>query len=207
MIELNDITFGYQDREQVLDNFQFQMREGERIGLVGPNGRGKTTIFKIIMGLLKPQNGEVIIFDKKRQTKEDFLDVRERVGYLFQDSDNQLFCPTVEEDIAFGPLNLGKSREEALVIVQKTLELVGMEGYEKKTTFNLSQGEKKIISFAGVLAMKPELLLLDEPFASLDKEAVEMIISILNKISQPFIIVSHNQELLERVITRYHHMG
>lgn len=206
MIELNKITFNYFDGTRVLEDFNFEINLGERIGLVGHNGCGKTTVFKIIMGLLQPQKGEVIIFNKERQTKKDFLEVREKVGYLFQDSDNQLFCPTVEEDIAFGPLNLGKDKQEAIDIVHETLKLVGMEGYEKKVTYNLSQGEKKIISFAAVLAMEPEVLLLDEPFASLDEDAVERMIDILNRISQSFVLVSHNKELLNQVINKSFYM-
>lgn len=206
MIELKKVNFNYNDGTRVLKNFNFKLKEKERIGLIGPNGSGKTTVFKIIMGLLNPQQGDIIIFSKKRQQKEDFLEVRERVGYLFQDSDNQLFCPTVEEDIAFGPLNLGKSKQRALEIVRDTLELVEMNGFEKRVTYNLSQGEKKIISFAAVLAMEPEVLLLDEPFASLDEEAIERMVNILNRISQPYIIVSHNNDLLNTVINKSYHM-
>lgn len=206
MIELKNISFKYPDGTHVLENFNLEIKENERIGLVGPNGSGKTTIFKIITGLLRPQQGKTIIFNKKRKTKEDFVEIRGRVGYLFQDSDNQLFCPTVEEDIAFGPLNLGKSKQEVRETVYDSLKLVGMEGFEKKITYNLSQGEKKIISFAAVLAMEPEVLLLDEPFASLDEDTVERMLNILNKISQSYIVVSHNKELLTEVTDDFHYL-
>ena len=206
MIKLKNISFSYADGTKVLSNFNFTISNKDRIGLIGPNGSGKTTVFKIIMGLLKPQQGDIVIFNKKRKNNKDFIEVRERVGYLFQDSDNQLFCPTVEEDIAFGPLNLGKSREEVVRIVRETLELVGMRGFEKKVTYNLSQGEKKIISFAAVLAMKPEVLLLDEPFASLDENTVVRMVDVLKMISQPYLIVSHNNELLNSVINKSYKM-
>lgn len=154
------------------------------------------------MGLIKAQKGKLHIFGKERKKEKDFLEVRERVGYLFQDSDNQLFCPTVEEDIAFGPINLGKSRSQAKKIVEEKLKLVEMEGFEKKASYNLSQGQKKIIAFASVLAMEPELLLLDEPFASLDKESAARMVYILKKISQPFVLVSHNDKLSQKVIDK-----
>lgn len=202
MLELKNISFSYGKQKELLHNFNFRLSAGERIGLIGPNGSGKTTIFKIIMGLLQPQAGEIIIFSQPRKNKQDFLEVRQNIGYLFQDPDNQLFCPTVVEDIAFGPLNLGKTKQEALSIADTKLQLVGMAGYQNKITYNLSQGEKKIISFAAVLAMEPRLLLLDEPFASLDNITVERMIAILNTIQQPYLIVSHNKNLLEKVIDK-----
>lgn len=202
MIKLEKITFEYEAGSRVLADFNFEIKAGERIALIGDNGAGKTTIFKLIMGLVKTKKGKIKIFGKERKKEADFLEVREKIGYLFQDSDNQLFCPTVEEDIAFGPINLGRSQKEAKKIVKEKLQLVGMEGFEKKVTYNLSQGQKKIISFAAVLAMEPELLLLDEPFASLDQKTVDRMICILNEISQPFVIVSHNQNLLEHVINK-----
>ena len=202
MLHLDRVSFDYEDENNVLNDFNLTLRYGDRLGLIGPNGSGKTTLFKIIMGLLKPKSGRVIIFGEDRIEQNDFQEVRERVGYLFQDPDNQLFSPTVEEDIAFGPLNLGKSKEEAFELVQNKLELVGMEDYQKKVTYNLSKGEKKLISFAAVMAMEPEILLLDEPFASLDEKAVKRMKYILNEISQPFIIVSHNNELLDSVINK-----
>lgn len=202
MIKLKNIYFEYEAGNRVLEGFDFEIGNGERTALKGPNGAGKTTVFKLIMGLIKPQAGRLSIFGKERKKEEDFLEVRERVGYLFQDSDNQLFCPTVEEDIAFGPINLGKSRKEAEQIVKEKLKLVGMEGFEKKASYNLSQGQKKIIAFASVLAMEPEILLLDEPFASLDQESAARMVYILKKISQPFVIVSHNDELLQKVINK-----
>ncbi|PTX16010.1 cobalt/nickel transport system ATP-binding protein [Halanaerobium congolense] len=202
MIKLENIYFEYEDGNKVLEAFDFEIKAGERIALKGSNGAGKTTVFKLIMGLIKAQKGKLHIFGKERKKEKDFLEVRERVGYLFQDSDNQLFCPTVEEDIAFGPINLGKSRSQAKKIVEEKLKLVEMEGFEKKASYNLSQGQKKIIAFASVLAMEPELLLLDEPFASLDKESAARMVYILKKISQPFVLVSHNDKLSQKVIDK-----
>lgn len=202
MIKLENIYFEYENGNKVLEAFDFEIKAGERIALKGSNGAGKTTVFKLIMGLIKAQKGKLHIFGRERKKEKDFLEVRERVGYLFQDSDNQLFCPTVEEDIAFGPINLGKSRSQAKKIVKEKLKLVEMEGFEKKASYNLSQGQKKIIAFASVLAMEPELLLLDEPFASLDRESAARMVYILKKISQPFVLVSHNDKLSQKVIDK-----
>jgi cobalt/nickel transport system ATP-binding protein len=199
MIKVKNLAFSYEKDNCLLKNFNFSLKKGDRIALIGDNGCGKTTFFKLIMGLLKPDAGQIKIFGQKREKEEDFVEIRERIGYLFQDSDNQLFSPTVEEDIAFGPINLGKSKAEAKAIVAEKLALVKMEGFEKKVTYNLSQGQKKIIAFAAVLAMEPDILLLDEPFASLDKQSVKRMIKILNKIPQSFIIVSHNNVLLDQV--------
>ncbi|MGM0547717.1 MAG: energy-coupling factor ABC transporter ATP-binding protein [Bacillota bacterium] len=199
MIKVKNLAFSYEKNDCILEDFNFSLKKGDRIALIGDNGCGKTTFFKLIMGLLKPDAGQIKIFGQKREKEEDFIEIRERIGYLFQDSDNQLFSPTVEEDIAFGPINLGKSKAEAKAIVAEKLALVKMEGFEKKVTYNLSQGQKKIIAFAAVLAMEPDILLLDEPFASLDKQSVKRMIKILNKIPQSFIIVSHNKVLLDQV--------
>ncbi|ADO77651.1 energy-coupling factor ABC transporter ATP-binding protein [Halanaerobium praevalens] len=199
MIKVKNLAFSYEKDDCILEDFNFSLKKGDRIALIGDNGCGKTTFFKLIMGLLKPDAGQIKIFGQKREKEEDFIEIRERIGYLFQDSDNQLFSPTVEEDIAFGPINLGKSKAEAKAIVAQKLALVKMEGFEKKVTYNLSQGQKKIIAFAAVLAMEPDILLLDEPFASLDKQSVKRMIKILNKIPQSFIIVSHNKVLLDQV--------
>ncbi|ADL12319.1 ABC transporter related protein [Acetohalobium arabaticum DSM 5501] len=199
MIKIRNLSFQYPDGTQILDNFNLTVQENDRIALIGPNGTGKTTLFKIIMGLLIPQEGEVIIFGKQRKEEEDFVEVREKIGFLFQDSDDQLFCSTVEEDIAFGPLNLGKSKEKAMEIVSETLELVDMQGFEKKTPYSLSGGEKRMIAFATILAMKPKLLLLDEPFAGLDKDATEKMLSILTEIDLPYVIISHRNSLVKEV--------
>ncbi|MCK8817363.1 energy-coupling factor ABC transporter ATP-binding protein [Natroniella sulfidigena] len=207
MIELKNISYQYQNGEQVLDDFNLTLEPGDKIGLVGPNGSGKTTLFKIIMGLLAPDEGEVIIFDQPREKEEDFIEVRERVGFMFQDSDDLLFCPTVEEDLAFGPLNLGKSKEEAKEIVQETLKLIGMEGFEKKVSYRLSGGQKRMIAFGAILAMQTEVLLLDEPFSGLDEDAIERMVGILNDTDRSYIIVSHNGELIERVTNKLYYMN
>ena len=176
----------------------FTVEAGDRIGLVGPNGSGKTTLCQIIMGLVKPQSGEVKIFGKERTSEADFAEIRGRIGYLFQDSDDQLFCPTVLEDIAFGPLNLGKSIREARVIVSSTLDSLNLGGYEQRITYQLSGGEKRLVSLATVLAMEPEALILDEPTNGLDEETSERITDLLNSSSFTYILISHDMDLVRR---------
>lgn len=132
MIKVKNLAFSYEKDDCILEDFNFSLKKGDRIALIGDNGCGKTTFFKLIMGLLKPDAGQIKIFGQKREKEEDFIEIRERIGYLFQDSDNQLFSPTVEEDIAFGPINLGKSKAEAKAIVAQKLALVKMEGFEKR---------------------------------------------------------------------------
>ncbi|NVL90142.1 MAG: ABC transporter ATP-binding protein [Desulfobacterales bacterium] len=196
IINLTDVSFAYPDGAPVLDKLNLRLRRGECLGLAGPNGSGKTTLLHIIVGLLKPSSGNIEIFGKTARQEEDFQGVRQRVGLLFQDADDQLFHPTVLEDVAFGPLNLGKSRDEARAIAGKTLEVLGLAGFEDRVTYKLSGGEKRLVSLATVLAMGPEVLLLDEPVAGLDEATEKRIIDILKGIGLSYILVSHNIDLL-----------
>ncbi len=198
LIRLQDITFGYNATRDVLRKLSLTFSEGDRVGLMGPNGSGKTTLFHIILGLLKPRAGEIEIFGKEMHDEADYRWARERIGLLFQDANDQLFCPTVAEDIAFGPLNLGKRHDDALNIVRETLEILGLVGFEDRVTYKLSGGEKKLVSLATVLAMKPEVLLLDEPTSGLDEETTERIIQVLSRSPQSYMIISQDRGLLAR---------
>ncbi|GAI85063.1 unnamed protein product, partial [marine sediment metagenome] len=158
----------------------------------------KTTLFHLIMGLLNPSGGKIEIFGKERKVENDFVEVRERIGLLFQDPDDQLFSPTVAEDIAFGPLNLRKNHQETKKILKETLETLGLAGFEDRITYNLSYGEKRLVSLATVWAMQPEILLLDEPTIWLDEETIEKIIKILNShLHLSYIIISHDKKFLK----------
>jgi len=202
VIELKDIVYRYQTKTEVFNGFNLTLNQGDKLGLIGPNGSGKTTLFKIIMGLLFPDRGVVKIFGQRREKEEDFLSVRERIGFLFQDSDDLLFCPTVEEDLAFGPLNMGKSKAEAKEIAEETLALVGMEEYKQKVSYQLSAGEKRMVAFAAVWAMQPDILLLDEPFSSLDQSRRDTMIKILLETDKSYIIASHREGLISQVTNR-----
>lgn len=202
LIALRGIRFGYHGRPPVLRAADLDVFSGERVGLVGPNGSGKTTLLHLIVGLLKLRVGDIVAFGKPRTREDDFWEVRARAGLLFQDPDDQLFCPTVLEDVTFGPLNLGKSRDEAIAIARSVLDRLGMAGFEERITYQLSGGEKRMITLAAVLAMEPDVLLLDEPSNALDTEAEDRLVETLLSLPQAMVIVSHDAAFLERLVTR-----
>jgi len=201
MIHLRNVRFKY-NSQYILNGLDLSVAPGDRIGLVGPNGSGKTTLCQIIMGLLPPESGDIEIFGKARVEEQDFQEIRGRIGFLFQDADDQLFCPTVMEDVAFGPLNMGKSPTEAKRIVTETLASLNLKGFEERITYQLSGGEKRLVSLATVLAMEPDMLILDEPTSGLDEETTERIIHILNESHLTFILISHDREFLERTTNK-----
>ena len=206
IIELNQIAFSYESKRSVLSNLDFSFLPTQRAGLIGSNGSGKTTLFHIIMGLATPTSGTVNILGRSRKTEEDFREVRADIGFLFQDADDQLFCPTVAEDVAFGPLNLGVTHEEARRRVTETLDLLGLTGFEERVTYKLSGGEKKLVSLATVLAMRPQMLLLDEPTAGLDEKTIHRIVAVLTESGLPYLIISHDREFLDETTDVLFHM-
>jgi cobalt/nickel transport system ATP-binding protein len=206
MIRLEDISFAYPGSPKILDGLDFELHQGDRIGLLGHNGSGKTTMFHIIMGLLKPDSGKIEIFGKPAVSEKDFTLVRQRIGLLFQDADDQLFCPTVLEDVAFGPLNLGKSEEEAVEIARKTLDRLGLSGFENRITCKLSGGEKRLAALATVLAMEPSVLLLDEPSAGLDRNTKEKLVAVLSELDLSYILISHESDFLSDIATTIYAM-
>ena len=199
LIQLDDIRFAYPGHEAVLDGVSLTLRQGQRLSLTGPNGAGKSTLFRIMLGLQRPDAGRVTAFGKERRQEADFHEVRRRVGLVFQDADDQLFCPTVAEDIAFGPLNLGKSREEALAIVDTVLIDLDLTHLRERITHKLSGGEKRLVTLATVLAMDPEVLLLDEPTNALDSRNEARLLEILNSLPQAILLVSHNPDFRARI--------
>jgi cobalt/nickel transport system ATP-binding protein len=202
LIALEGIHFTYAPNRIVLRDCDFHLRPMERVALTGTIGSGKTTLLELIVGLLRPDAGRVVVFGERRTTERDFRAVRQRVGLLFQNADDQLFCPTVAEDIAFGPLNLGKSRDEVRRIVAATLKALDLYGHEDRITHQLSGGEKRLVALATVLAMDPEVLLLDEPTSGLDPESSERVTEILMNLRQAMVIVSHDRTQLARIATK-----
>lgn len=169
IIHLEDIRFSYPgSTTKVLDGLNLEIDSGDRIGLMAPNGSGKTTLLHTIMGLCRPESGTIRIFDTPMNREADFSSIRTRVGLLFQDSDDQLFCPTVMEDVAFGPLNMGLGRKAAVAKAEDVLESLGIKDFRDRVTHRLSGGQKRLVALAAVLAMSPEVLLLDEPTSGLD---------------------------------------
>ncbi len=202
MFKLEEISFSYENGNRVLSNFNLSLAKGEKVALTGSNGAGKTTLLEIMTGLLKPQKGKVFFAGIERRTEKDFYDVRMKTGYLFQEVDDQLFCPTVREEIAFGLFNLGKTREDISRIITGTLDQVGLNGFAGRISYQLSTGEKRLVALAAILAMNPEVLLLDEPTAGLDKNAVERLKLILHKLNKTILIVSHDNSFTESIINR-----
>lgn len=200
LVALHDVDFSYDAGRPVLRQCSFRLDAGQRVALRGGNGSGKTTLLHLIVGLLRPTAGRVEILGSSRVVERDFHEVRRRVGLLFQEADDQLFCPTVAEDVAFGPLNLGLPRERVRQIVGETLDSVGLQGYEHRITYKLSGGEKRLVALATVLAMQPEVLLLDEPTSGLDEPHTERLISLLAKLPQAMLIVSHDEAFCRRIV-------
>ncbi len=196
MIELRDISYTFaQTSAPVLHNLSFAVQD-KRIGIIGPNGCGKTTLLHLMVGLLTPDKGELLFHGKPVVGKEELRTLRKEVGFLFQSSDDQLFSPTVIEDIAFGPLNLGFSPAEATEIALKTLADLGLSGFENRITHRLSGGEKKLVALATILAMNPKMLLLDEPTNNLDPKTRSRLIEILQGLDLYQIIISHDWDFL-----------
>jgi cobalt/nickel transport system ATP-binding protein len=200
--EATGLVFGYPGHPHVLNGVDLSLASGERLCLTGPNGAGKSTLLLILMGLLKPEAGRVIAFGRERREERDFHDVWRQAGFVFQDPDDQLFCPTVAEDIAFGPLNLGKSKAEAAAVVEEVLTRLELGHLRERITHKLSGGEKRLVTLAAVLAMEPQVLLLDEPTNGLDEPTCERVTDILNDLPQAMIIVSHDPHFRRKVETR-----
>ena len=199
LIDLRDIHFAYPGLDPVLEGASMQLAAGERLALIGPNGAGKSTLLKIIMGLLAPTSGSVAAFGQIRRQESDFHEVRRRIGLVFQDADDQLFCPTVAEDVAFGPLNLGRSKEEALAIVDQILARLGLLHLRDRVTHKLSGGEKRLVTLATVLAMEPDVLILDEPTNALDPDNYARLVDILHSLDQAVLLVSHDSDFRKEI--------
>jgi cobalt/nickel transport system ATP-binding protein len=198
MIHLDNVCFSYPSGKPVLENVNFTLKGGDKLGLIGPNGSGKTTFLHIIMGLIGATSGSVRIFGKTLEREKEFRKVRHKIGLLFQNADDQLFSPTVLEDVAFGPLNLGKTPAEARKLSLQTLEDLNLKGFEDRVTHMLSGGEKKLVALATVLVMEPRVLLLDEPTTGLDEDTNQRIMAILNNLPISYVIVSHEYDFLAR---------
>ncbi|WP_423792000.1 ATP-binding cassette domain-containing protein [Methanocaldococcus indicus] len=211
ILETRDLHYIYPDGTHVLKGINFKVKEGEMVALLGPNGAGKSTLFLHFNGILKPTKGEVLIKGKPiKYNKEGLIKVRKTVGLVFQNPDDQIFAPTVLEDVAFGPLNLGLSKEEVERRVKEALKAVGMEGFEDKPPHHLSGGQKKRVAIAGILAMEPDIIVLDEPTAGLDPLGASQIMKLLyelNKQGKTIIISTHDVDLVpvyaDRVYVMY----
>ncbi|MCA1909332.1 MAG: energy-coupling factor ABC transporter ATP-binding protein [Magnetospirillum sp.] len=202
LFQLDGVHFAYESERPVLAGADFVLHATEKVALVGANGAGKTTLFHLMVGLVLPQAGRVIAFGAECRREADFHPVRARTGLLFQDSDDQLFCPTVVEDVAFGPLNQGCSRAQARNLATEALDLVGLSGFEDRVTHKLSGGQKRLVALATILAMKPQVLLLDEPTNGLDRDARARLLRVLDGLPQALVMISHDDDALAALTRR-----
>lgn len=196
IIELNGVSFFYSNSSPTLNKIHFRVGATEKIGIIGNNGCGKSTFLMLIMGLLPIHSGQLKLFGQEIQDEKDFREARLQIGLLFQNSDDQLFSPTVLEDVAFGPLNQGKTPKEARQIALETLASLRLEGFENQITHRLSGGQKKLVALATILAMSPKILLLDEPTSGLDPHTKDHFQKILADWKGSSLIVSHDYEFL-----------
>lgn len=185
------------DGRVVLDGVDLDVAAGERIAIAGANGAGKTTLLRTIVGLQRAVAGTIWAFGRPRARPRDFHEVRLRAGLLFQNPDDQLFSPTVREDVAFGPRNQGLSAEEAHARADEVLATLGLDGFAERATHRLSGGEQRLVALATVLAMRPDVLLLDEPTAGLDEDAERRLVATLDGLPQAQLVVSHERGLIE----------
>lgn len=194
-IECTGVSFSYQKNRVVLQDIHLSVEHGESVGLIGANGVGKSTFLKLIVGLLTGYEGEISV-QGQPVIKKNLTDIRKKVGYVFQDSDSQLFMSTVYEDVAFGPRNYGCSEEETEKRVMDALQKVRMKGLKDRQIYRMSGGEKKLASIATILSMEPEVILLDEPSIALDPRNRKNLIGILNEMKETKVIASHDLDMI-----------
>ena len=206
MLEVKNIKYSYNTNYQALKGVSLRVEEGEMVALLGKNGAGKSTLFLHLNGIYRPDEGNVFIEGEElKYDKKSLLKFRQKVGIVFQNPDDQIFAPTVEEDVAFGPLNLGLSMEEVQDRVEEALARVGMTGYEKFAPHHLSGGQKKRVAIAGILAMKPKIMVLDEPTAGLDPQGVADLQELLKELNEEgitIIISTHEVDLVPEYAQR-----
>ena len=200
LIEVRNLSFRYPDGVNALRDVSFVLRPGETVAVFGANGSGKTTFLSHLVGLLEG-TGSITVCGMP-VTKRNLSAIRQRVGLLFQDSDDQIFMPTIEEDVAFGPLNMGLDIASVQERVNRSLKLVGLNGQRSRPPHHLSAGESRRAALAGILAMEPEILLLDEPATFLDPPARKALVRTLRSLPQAKILVTHEVALAESLANR-----
>ena len=194
MISFSDVSFSYEKSRSILEHISFKIDEGEAVGLIGANGAGKSTLMKILLGLLKAE-GTVTVGGKK-VCEKNLKEIRKTLGFVFQNSDNQMFMPTVVEDITFGLVNYGMRKDEAEVKADKILENLNIKDLKSRHNHTWSGGEKRMAAIATVLAMEPKVLLMDEPTSTLDPYNRRQVINIVNALPQTKIITSHDLDMI-----------
>ena len=194
MIEFQHVSFSYEKNRPVLRDLSFQIEKGETVGLIGANGAGKSTVMKLLLGLLQGEGS--ITVDGIAVNKASLGAVRRRMGFVLQNSDNQMFMPTVYEDMIFAPLNYGLSREEAERRVDTVLKELGLEDLKHRYNHKISGGEKRMAAIATILAMEPDIILMDEPTAALDPYNRRIVINTIHSLPQTKLITSHDLDMI-----------
>ncbi len=201
-MEFRQVRYSYEgSREEALRGVDFKIGHGEKVALLGPNGAGRSTLLLHTDGLLLPASGEVVVCGMPVERKT-LADVRRRVGMVFQNPDDQLFMPTIEEDVAFGPLNMGLDAGEVEMRISAAMRAVGAEGLRKRSPMQLSGGQKRAVALPAVLAMRPQILVLDEPTANLDGRTRRSLMSVLGRIDSTCIIATHDLAMARALCTR-----
>ncbi|MBR2188776.1 MAG: energy-coupling factor ABC transporter ATP-binding protein [Eubacterium sp.] len=195
MIEFQHVTFSYDGERTALEDLSFAIDDGEAVGLIGANGAGKSTLMKLLLGLLPCQSG-TILADGLSPVKENLKEIRRKLGYVLQNSDNQMFMPTVYEDMMFGPLNYMMSREQAEARVDEILRQLNLEDLKHRHNHRISGGEKRMAAIATVLAMDPEIILMDEPTSALDPCNRRTVINAIRNLPQTRLIASHDLDMI-----------
>lgn len=195
IIEFNDVHFAYPDGTRALKGVNFRITHGESVGIVGANGAGKSTLISQMNGYLLPANGTITIGDLQL-SRSTINQARKTVGIVFQNPDDQLFMPTVFDDVAFGPMNLGMTKERVIERVIEALNTVGCLHLKAKPPHHLSLGQKRAVTIAAVIAMQPDILVMDEPAASLDPRSRRQLINLLKEFRHTKIIASHDLDLI-----------
>lgn len=194
MIEFRKVSFSYDGERPVVENLSFTIEKGESVGLIGANGAGKSTLMKLLLGLLSG-TGEILI-DGLPVTKKNLPSIRQKLGFVLQDSDNQMFMPTVYEDMIFGPRNYGLSKDEAERRVDEVLSQLNLTSLKHRHNHKLSGGEKRMAAIATILAMQPEAILMDEPSTALDPVNRRTVIRTVNALPQTKLIASHDLDMI-----------
>ncbi|HNQ30820.1 MAG: Molybdate/tungstate import ATP-binding protein WtpC [Euryarchaeota archaeon ADurb.BinA087] len=202
LLETRDLTYVYPGNVTGLDHVNFIAGRNARIAVIGANGAGKSTLFKHFNGILRPTSGTVLVHGEPI-TQKNIREVRKFVGLVFQNADDQIFSPTVEQDVAFGPMNLGLDAETVNHRVDEALAMVGIEHLRERVPHHLSGGEKKRVAIAGVIAMEPQIIVLDEPTAGLDPKGVKDLIGVINALAREYgitvIFSTHDVSLVPEV--------
>ena len=194
MIEFRNVSFSYEQSRPVLQDLSFRIERGESVGLIGANGTGKSTVMKLLLGLLSGE-GRILV-DGTEVCRENLREIRRKLGFVLQNSDNQMFMPTVYEDMMFGPLNYMVSREDAEKKVDEVLARLGLQELKYRHNHKISGGEKRMAAIATILAMEPQVVLMDEPTAALDPYNRRIVINAIRSLPQTKLITSHDLDMI-----------